>query len=345
MRRVRQTQKKELPGRVLRSREERGRHLRRKQALDKKRSKKGTGRLSHQATLLQMQQVHGNAFVSRYLTRSDNSSQGNVPVSTETGPAESPMSRIQDRARSANNQGAVAIALAGSPQVKGAPDGMAEILSKSSGGTIGVAGGLTIAYDDFKEPKLRVDVESKKEGDKEEFFAKLQPTSTRDAKHDSYYPGQGLHVRPGMTQTVGDKTFQYYWKIRPKIAELIKKGEQEHLNDHKRAYQLTYGQVEKTINALADKKIGPAKSAEEAKKKAMARLAAKLPKGLGVSPKKWHQTLIRLLKATEKRDSKRWHALDSEGPMVTKGTKRITVVGKATTTKIGKVPSKSVVKL
>ena len=126
-----------------------------------------------------------------------------------------------------------------------------------------MAGGLTIAYDDFKEPKLKVDVESKKDGETEQFFAKIQSTSTKDAVHDSYYPGPGLHKRPGMTQTVGDKTFQYYWKIRPKIAQLIKKGEQEHLNDHKRAFELTYGRVEKAINKLADKKIGPAKSAAE----------------------------------------------------------------------------------
>lgn len=300
---------------------------------------------SGHSTLLQMQQVHGNAFVSRYLAQDTHAGQKASPGISTQKPEASSLAHIERQARSASTVGTVAVALAGSPQVKDAEGGMAEILSKSSGGTIGVAGGLTIAYDDFKEPKLKISVESKVEGDKEQFFAKIQSTSTKDAVHDSYYPGPGLHKRPGMTQTVGDKTFQYYWKIRPKIAQLIKKGEQEHLNDHKRAFELTYGRVEKAINKLADKKIGPAKSATAAKKQAIARLASALPAKLGVSPEKWHKTLIRLLKATEHRDRKRWHALDSEGPMKTVDTKRITVVGKASTTKIGQVPPKKVVKL
>jgi hypothetical protein len=345
MSRIKWKRRKEKPRRRPRPDQASGRQIRRKAASKLGRSRNGLGPASGQSALLHLQQVHGNAFVSRYLAQQKNAGQNTSPGTSAQKPEPSSVAQIENLAGSASSGKTVAVSLAGKPVAKGPEGGMAEILSKSSGGTIGVAGGLTIAYDDFKEPKLKVDVESKGEGEKEQFFAKIQSTSTKDAVHDSYYPGPGLHKRPGMTQTVGDKTFQYYWKIKPKIAQLIKKGEQEHLNDHKRAFELTYGRVTKTINKLADKKIGPAKTAAAAKKKALARLAKALPAKLGVSPEKWHKTLIRLLKATEHRDRKQWHALDSEGPMKTVDTKRITVVGKARTTKIGKVLPKKVVKL
>jgi hypothetical protein len=81
-----------------------------------------------------------------------------------------------------------------------------------------------------------------------EHYAVIQRTSSADATHASFHPAPGDHERPGMTQRIDGRTHTHCWRVSQQVSDLIRQGEQEHLDDA-RAYQLTYNVVEDAIEA------------------------------------------------------------------------------------------------
>jgi hypothetical protein len=173
-------------------------------------------------------------------------------------------------------------------------------------------------------------------------YAEVQLTTAADATHDSYYPGPGDHEQPGRTHTEGGRTFQHYWRISRQISGLIRRGEQEHLDDALRAYDLTYKRIADEINGMAGQRFGPAQTPGEADQLAEAELAHRLPSQLGTKPANWVRMLDTLLDATQVRDRNGWHALDI-GPPRTVGNRVIHPVQTTSTTNIDQVPSSQVV--
>lgn len=61
-------------------------------------------------------------------------------------------------------------------------------------------------------------------------------------------------------------------------AELIRKGEQEHRDDAKRAFDLTYGLIASEINAMVGQRFGPAESPAAAERLPQDAPARRLPR-------------------------------------------------------------------
>lgn len=160
--------------------------------------------------------------------------------------------------------------------------------------------------------------------------------------HESYYPGSRDRVRPGMTHRVGGQVYTHYWRISPQVSELIRRGEEEHLADAQRAYELTYKLIADTINSMFGQRFGPAGSPAEADKLAAAELAKRLPKQLGTDPRNWVAVLDRLLGQTKERGRRGWHTTIVEPPQ-TIGNKIIHPVVMGPSARIGQVSTSQVV--
>ena len=233
---------------------------------------------------------------------------------------------------------------AGTPTVQAAPNGLADILRRSGKSTLGTTGGLTLIKSAaaFTAPRFVTTNQPLRTGSRVEHYATVQRTTSSDATHDCFYPASGDHLRPGMTQRIGGQTYNHYWRISQKLSDLIRQGEQEHLNDALRAYELTYKCIENAINALAGQRFGPAATPTEADRLAEAALAARLPRQLGTNPATWVQTLQRLLDLSATRDTRGWHALIVD-PEITTGNMIVHPVSTTAGTLIGVVPSSQVV--
>jgi hypothetical protein len=145
-----------------------------------------------------------------------------------------------------------------------------------------------------------------------------------------------------MTQRIGGKVFDHFWRISQQVSVLMRRGEEEHLADAERAYNLTYKLIADTINSMAGHRCGPASNPREAERLAEAELAKRLPSQLGTDPRNWVETLNRLLVQTKERDRKGWHSIII-GPEFTEGNKIIHPVDTTESTRIGEVPSSDVV--
>ena len=145
-----------------------------------------------------------------------------------------------------------------------------------------------------------------------------------------------------MTQKIGGRLFVHYWRISPNMSALIRRGEEEHLADAQRAYDLTYRLIADTINALVGRRFGPARTPSDATNLAEAELARRLPRQLGTNPATWVAMLNRLLDLTKIRDTQGWHAVSADPPQ-TLGDRIIHPVATTQTTKIGRVPSSQIV--
>jgi hypothetical protein len=268
--------------------------------------------------------------------------QASVDAAHSQMPTLSSLSEIAHRASRASTDPGIGISWAGSPAQKAPPGGLGYIMGKGSGG-LGISGGLTLRKNAaaFTAPSFVTKTETIKKGYQREHFVTVEPTASADVTHECYYPGSGEHERPGMTQEIEGRTYTYYWGVSPGISKLIRKGEQEHLNDLLRAYELTYRLIADKINSLVGQRFGPAQTPFAAEQLAEAALRSKLPKQLA-RPQDWPKMLDTLLNATDVRDDKGWHALDI-GPPRTKGNKIIHPVQKTDTTKIGEVSSEQVV--
>lgn len=217
-------------------------------------------------------------------------------------------------------------------------------MSQRRTASLGIAGGLTLIKNAaaFGVPQFRTSTSAVRRGTTVEHYAEVQRTTARDATHLSYYPGPGDHRRPGMTQTIGGRVFTHYWRISRDVSELIRRGEEEHLADAQRAYDLTYRLIGDTINALTGRRFGPARTPSEATRLAEAELARRLPRELGTNPSNWVVVLNRLLDATKLRDTRGWHAVSADPPR-TLTDRIIHPVTTTPMTKIGRVPSSQII--
>jgi len=244
----------------------------------------------------------------------------------------------------ASRQDGVAIFRAGTPSARRPPNGLADIMRRGGQTALGVSGGLTLTKNAaaFTAPRFTTTTTHRRSGYRVEHFAAVQRTTSTDATHECFYPAPGQHLRPGMTQRIAGRTVNHYWDVSPQISTLIRNGEQEHLDDALRAYQLTYQCVENAINALAGRQFGPANTPAEATELARRALAQSLPRQLGTDAANWARVLGRLLRQTQTRDSNGWHSLDI-GPPRTRGNMILHPVTATSRTRIGRVPSSQVV--
>lgn len=237
--------------------------------------------------------------------------------------------------------------MSGSPVVKPAPNGLKFIVKAWGSQGFGKPGGLTQFKSNLIAPKFSVTKEHKKIGYKREHYAVVMKTLSEDATHQCYYPGHGDHIWPGLVPVrKGGKTYTYYLHVSKQMSELIKKGEQEHLDDARLAFELTYKLVADIINSLAGNRFGPSSNPTAAYQLAEAEVAKKLPKAFKGNWRSFPGEYARLLNMTETRDKKGWHAL-ANGPLKTldQQSKIVAEVIKDRTTKIGTVPPKTLIKL
>lgn len=234
---------------------------------------------------------------------------------------------------------------AGVTQPKGPPDGLS-FINQTSGNAIlgGFAGGWTGVPNSvaFTLPKLDTkNTNTRKPNNVVEHFAEALPTMSADAQIESYYVGPGNY--DGGRYTVKGKTYTYVYQISNQISDLIKAGEQEHINDTQRSYDITFKLIAEKINLLAVKgqKFGPAKNPEKADNLVWAELYKLLPPQLQTKYGGWVQMLDFLLKLTKVRDVKGWHSLDMNSK--TQGNKVIYTVYKLPSTQINTVSSAQLV--
>jgi hypothetical protein len=252
------------------------------------------------------------------------------------------MSAIQALAARAHGN---AIALrAGTPSAKPAPGGVGDILRRGGQASLGTTGGLTLIKSAaaFTAPRFITTNQAQRLGSRVDHYATVQRTTSTDATHECFYPAAGDHLRPGMSQQIGGRTYNHYWRISRQVSDVLRQGEQEHLDDALRAYQLTYKCVEDAINALSGQRFGPATTPDAAMRLAEAALARRLPPQLGTNPTNWVLVLDRLLGQSKSRDSRGWHALSIDPPL-TVGNMIVHPVSTTSTTQIGRVPSSQVV--
>lgn len=236
------------------------------------------------------------------------------------------------------------LAFAGTASVQPAPNGLGTITSRGGSATLGSTGGLTLIKNAaaFTIPSFATHNSVVRQGSTVHHYAQVQRTTSGDATHECYYPGPGDHVRPGMTQQIGRQLYTHHWRISQQVSELIRRGEEEHLADAQRAYELTYKLIADTINSMVGLRCGPALNPAEANRLAEAELANRLPRQLGTDPRNWVAVLNRLLGQTQERDRRNWHAISNNPPQTTKNRIIHPVVTTAST-RIGQVPSSQVV--
>lgn len=227
--------------------------------------------------------------------------------------------------------------------MKPAPGGMADILKQGGHGGLGVSAGLTLIKSAaaFTPPAFVTSNVFQRTAHSVEHFAIVQKTTSADATHDSFFPGPGEHIRPGMTQRIGRTTYTHYWLVSRHISDMIRRGEQEHLDDAARAYELTYKKIETEINAIAGQRFGPADTPAAAARLAEQALAQRLPSQLTTNPAVWPQVLDRLLEQTKTRDTNGWHSVSTDPPQ-TVGNKILHPVS-MDRARVGQVPSSQVV--
>jgi hypothetical protein len=245
-------------------------------------------------------------------------------------------------AKLAQDSHAGIVCFAGTPEMKPTPLGIQEILRLRNQTSVSTAVGLTKIKNAvaFTAPVFETKTSHRRSGHKVSHFATVLPTQSEDITHPSYYPAAGLHEKPAQP---GRRPAEY-WEITPEFSDLIRQGEQEHLDDARRAYELTYKLVADEINKLVGREFGPANTPDEATQMAANELARRLPAELGANPGKWVAALERLLSMTEKRDKSLWHAVQIDS-IRQEGGKVIERLKPATFFQVGQVPSAHVVHL
>lgn len=247
---------------------------------------------------------------------------------------------------SASNQHEVTPLFAGTPIVQNPPGGIRFIAGRSGGGGLGTAGGLTLRKNAaaFTTPVFTTTNRHQRTNGRNQHFATVQPTQTADVIHDSFYPGPGDHEFPAVAPALagGASRYQSFYRISPALSNLIRQGEQEHLDDLQRAYELTYSLIARVINQISQREFGPANTPNEADQLAEQTLARLLPAALGSHPINWPRMLDRLLDMTETRDRQGWHSL-SIGPPTRNGSDVIYPLHQEPTFRVGQVPSNQVV--
>jgi hypothetical protein len=225
-----------------------------------------------------------------------------------------------------------------------APQGVADILRRGSRSDLAGAGGLTQIPNAaaYAFPQFHTRTSGKKVGIRSEFYATVEPVTAADVDIASFYPSPGDHVVPGAVQREEGRVLQHYWRITRQMSDRIRQGEQEHLDDARRAFDLTVGAVAAAINSLVGRQFGPAESPLAAEALAEDALRRALPATLSTEPRNWVKVLDRLLLQTKKRDTEGWHSL-TYNPLSQEGNRVIREVTTTGKTRIGAVPSSEVV--
>jgi hypothetical protein len=229
-----------------------------------------------------------------------------------------------------------------------APGGMDAIQANEASSALGAAAGWTgiKMAGAFVTPNFTTTwIRPGKPGE-DHFVTVDPPVASPDAVHESFYPAPGdhkwaTHTAPGKK----DKTYAAWHRVSTPISGLIQSGEQEHLDDAKRAYDLTYGLITTVITGMTGQKFGPAKTPSDAEQLATDAFDAKLPAALSVKQPAyrgaWLAMLETLLRQSKLRDLRQWHDIE-HGKALTEGDRYVYPLQSTGTTKIG-VPSDQVV--
>jgi hypothetical protein len=171
------------------------------------------------------------------------------------------------------------------------------------------------------------------------------PLASPDAVHESLYPEPGDH-RWGVAKPAQLKEGTPSHRVSMAMSRVIQDGEQEHLNDAARAYELTYGLITDRIAALGGRRFGPAPTPAAAEQLAANALDATLPPALSVRlpafRAAWVAVLEALLRQSSLRDLRGWHDIQ-HGKPVKRRDGYVYPLEHATTTRIGVVASDQVV--
>ncbi len=254
------------------------------------------------------------------------------------------MAKLERLAAQAAARRDVVAVRAGTSVEQTAPGGLGRIVQRSGSSSLGTTGGLTLVKSAaaFTIPSFATRAVPVRTDGRVQHFAEVMRTAAGDATHESFYPGPGDHLRPGMTQRIGHRVYQHYWSISPAVSALIRQGEEEHLADAQRAFDITYKLIADAINALAGQRFGPSTTPAAATALAEAELARRLPSQLGTGPGDWVKALDRLLLQTRERDRRGWHGITTDPP-ATHGHRILHPVVTMGTTRVGSVPSSQVV--
>lgn len=258
-------------------------------------------------------------------------------------PRQASLQEVSQQSSQAANQGQLTPLFAGAPARKNPPGGITYIVGRSGSSSLGSTAGLTLRKNAaaFTAPVFQTTNRHQRVNGRNQHFATVLPTQTADVIHESFYPGPGLHNYP-MASQPATQQYQYFYRISRSLSNLIRLGEQEHLDDLQRAYELTYGLIARIINQMSGREFGPANTPYEADQLAARELARLLPAVLGNQPRNWPVMLDRLLNMTERRDREGWHSL-SNGPPITRGRRVIYPLQQEPTFNVGQVPSSQVV--
>jgi hypothetical protein len=160
----------------------------------------------------------------------------------------------------------------------------------------------------------------------------MGPVEALFLKPDEYeVPGKKVTAK--FPQCGSGKTVPFFSLVNDGMSDLARDGEQEHCDDYKRAFELTYEKWASNINSIAGKPFGPGSKADVEKEidKALAALGDKGGDG-------WVKELDRLTAlSTKGRDDTEFHALKADGDPVTTDPGCTKVVGttvKSSTTQI-----------
>jgi hypothetical protein len=235
------------------------------------------------------------------------------------------------------------VARAGVPAGQAPPGGLNAVQARSAGaaGYTGVKNSGAFVNVDLT---TSIDRSSSKPG--EAYVTADPPQDSPDAVHEALYLLPGDHRHGTGTYTDKGRTYTPYTRVDEDTSTLIRAGEQEHLDDARRAYDLSYGLILATLRAMAGRRFGPAATPSAAEALARTEFDKQLPPALSVSRpgyrSAWIAVLDALLKQTKARDKNGWHDL-LDGRMVTEGNKWVYPLERTGTTKIGSVGSDQVV--
>lgn len=250
---------------------------------------------------------------------------------------------ISQKSSQAQHDANVTSLYAGTPVPKSAPGGIRYISGRSTHGSLGNTAGLTLRKNAaaFTAPSFQTSNTHRRVSGRVEHFATVQADNTSDVTHECFYPAAGDHLYPIIPRAAAPQNRVYY-RISSAFSLLIRQGEQEHLNDLERAYNLTYGLIKGVINGMSGQQFGPASTPAEADQLAARQFGQRVPSALGTQPGNWPVVLNRLLAMTSHRDRQGWHSV-SNGPPITEGNRIIHPLQQESTFRVGQVPSSQVV--
>ncbi len=197
----------------------------------------------------------------------------------------------------------------------------------------------------FVSPNFSTSMVAAKPG-ADRFVTVDPPVASPDAVHEALFPSAGDHRWGDRSVAAKGGPFTAWHRVSPAMAARIAQGEQEHLDDAQRAYDLTYGLITRVVTTMAGQRFGPAKTPMEADQLAIAAFDAQLPAPLSVRQPGfrgvWLTMLETLLKQSKLRDLRGWHDIEI-GPTLTEGKRWIYPLVPTGHTKIGTEASNAVV--